>query len=109
MSPWPAVPRSTRPSLTLVSRLPKQKYLRSETVADQPPTTGFLDNDFDMYALQYQFNLARQFVEQTTPLSNSIIERVGDQVGVETDADIDAFHRDTVYVRYLQTTLLGTD
>lgn len=66
----------------------------------QKPTidTGFLDNDFDMYTLRYTFKQTRAFVEGTSPLKDILIARAGPQVGVETDEEIDAFHRDNVYV-----------
>ena len=67
---------------------------------------GFLNNEFDMYTLRYAFKQVRSFVEGASPIKDIVLARVGAQVGVETDDEIDEFHRSTVYVISVDTPAL---
>lgn len=66
----------------------------------QKPTidTAFLNNNYDMYTLRYAFKQIRTFVESSPSLKSILLGQYGAQVGVSTDAQIDAFHRQNVYV-----------
>ena len=48
--------------------------------------------------MRYVFKKAREFIENAPAMNGFILGRYGDQIGVETDDEIDAFVRQTVYV-----------
>jgi len=48
--------------------------------------------------MRYIFKRAREFIENAPALKEFILGRYGEQIGVETDDEIDAFMRKNVYV-----------
>jgi len=48
--------------------------------------------------MRYVFKEAREFIENAPAMKGFILGRYGDQIGVETDDEIDALVRQTVYV-----------
>lgn len=60
---------------------------------------GFLDNDFDMYAMRKALKRTRKFLETTPSLADFTIRRYGTQAPYgNTDAGTDEFIRDFTLV-----------
>lgn len=92
-------PRHSRiPSSIQVHSLEMDHGLGIITHAFRFSYLGFLDNGFDVYVLRTAFKQLRTFLETSPSLSGIVLGRAGNQVGITTDAEIDAYNAATVYV-----------
>jgi hypothetical protein len=68
----------------------------SNTLLTSFTSIEWLNHPWDVATLRYTFKAAREFVENAPALKGYVLSRYGDQVGVETDDQIDAFIRQNV-------------